>query len=95
MKRAVFITTRKRSTGTMLTTVEEARGKWCPFVRVDGSNRFNNTKSDGFVNSPAVYHCIADECMMWRGFHGHLKLGAQRALHDHGFCALGIKPEIE
>jgi hypothetical protein len=62
---------------------------------LDGSNRFNNTKSDGFINSPIVYHCIADECLMWRGIHSHLKPGAQTALHDCGYCAMGTKPELE
>jgi hypothetical protein len=79
----------------MFTSIEDARAKWCPFVRLDGYNRYNNTKSDGFVNSPAVYHCIADECMMWRGIHAHLKHGAQEALHNHGYCGMGTKPDFE
>ena len=79
----------------MFTSLEQARGKWCPFVRVEGSNRFNNTLTDGFANTRGPYHCIADECMMWRGVHGHLKHGVQEALSQHGYCGLSAKPEYD
>ena len=38
----------------MFLTATEARTKWCPFVRIEGSNRFDNTLNDGFVNTPSV-----------------------------------------
>ncbi|MBL9010965.1 MAG: hypothetical protein JNL56_07295 [Alphaproteobacteria bacterium] len=79
----------------MFLTATEARTKWCPFVRIEGSNRFDNTLNDGFVNTPSPYHCIAEECMQWREVRGHLKQGVLTAMKDHGFCGVGIKPDFD
>lgn len=73
-----------------------ARKKWCPFVRVEGSNRMHNTISDGFQNTSPVYHCIASQCMAWRELHlSHMK-GMQHAPEAaHGYCGLAGRPDLE
>jgi hypothetical protein len=78
----------------MLTTEQEARAKWCPFVRVAGDNRLMNTLTDGFVNSNASFHCIASECMAWRSQTiSHTKRGFEEALRAYGFCGLAARPD--
>lgn len=79
----------------MYLSEEEARTRWCPFVRVEGSNRVLNMKTDGFTNAPQPFHCIASECMAWREVHvGHLKAGTGAALANHGYCGLCERPEF-
>jgi len=69
-----------------MVTEEEAKKKWCPFVRVhvtDGGQPFVNkplTDSNpyGEARQDSVF-CIASACMMWR------------AKDDgSGFCALAL-----
>jgi hypothetical protein len=75
----------------MQITEEEARQRWCPVVRVDGSNRVHNTLQDGFVNADLSYRCIASECMAWREHHIELSHGHV----DHtkrGYCGLAGQP---
>lgn len=80
----------------MHTTEVAARTKWCPFVRMDSTNRVNNSLTDGVVNSSALYHCVGNECMAWRDVPvGHLKPGAAHALEGHGYCGLAGRPELE
>ena len=79
----------------MLTTENSAREKWCPFVRISGSNRLYNEKTDGFKNAPHPYHCIAGECMAWRELHySHVK-GGDQSLEQHGYCGLAERPYLE
>jgi hypothetical protein len=74
---------------------EKAREKWRPFVRVEGSNRVFNTKSDGLVNSPQPYHCIGSERTLWREVHvTHLKASTGKAMANHGYCGMGERPEF-
>ena len=80
----------------MYLSEEQARARWCPFARVDGNNRINNTKNDGFANAPQPYHCIADECMLWRAVHmTHMKHGAEHLMANHGYCGMGDRPAFE
>ena len=80
----------------MLITENEAHTMWCPFVRVEGSNRLNNSLTDGFEGSPAPYHCIGNKCMMWRKNHvAHLKAGAAKGAAAHGHCGLAGAVEID
>lgn len=77
----------------MRVTEAAARGKWCPFVRIDGGNRIYNMKSDGFDHEHLFYHCIGSECMAWRHFElSHMHGGAEMA--PHGYCGLAGRPEI-
>ncbi len=79
----------------MLISENVARTKWCPFVRVDESNRHNNTMTDGFENAERVYRCIASDCMGWRQFHlSHLK-GGEGGVTAHGYCGYAGKPELD
>jgi len=80
----------------MYVTEAEARKLWCPFVRVDGSNRFNNTRNEGYNEAPGPYHCLGSECMEWRAVHARfLKEGASHLLEGHGYCGLGGRPDFE
>lgn len=53
-------------------TPEEARQKWCPFVRAAGDHSGHaatgvvtaNRNSDG--DTPLSSNCIASDCMSWR-----------------------------
>lgn len=79
----------------MQLTEEMARKKWCPFVRTTGGNRFYNEKTDGFQNTPNVYHCIASDCMAWRELHfSHVK-GGDASMEQHGYCGIAGRPVQE
>ena len=43
-------------------TEEEAKTKWCPHVRITGSNTSDNTYEK--LNKEVC--CIASDCMMWK-----------------------------
>lgn len=57
-------------------TEDEAKTKWCPHARDDGSNRFRfataaEMREDGLsadypAEMAASYPCIASACMAWR-----------------------------
>jgi hypothetical protein len=58
--------------------IEEAKTRWCPFVRVrlkygDREIEGNRVETSGSVN----VNCIADGCMAWRAIAA-----------DHGYCGL-------
>ncbi len=77
----------------MLMTESVARTKWCPYVRIDNSNRLHNTMTDGFQNSERMYRCIAGDCMGWRSFHlSHFK-GGGGAVEAHGYRGYPGRPE--
>jgi len=73
-----------------------ARTKWCPFVRIEGGNRLNNTMTDGFANSEKMYHCIAADCMGWRAYQiSHYKGTLAGNIEHHGYCGYASRPEPE
>jgi hypothetical protein len=76
----------------MRVTEEQARKMWCPFVRIEGSNRLMNTMTDGFDAEHRYQHCIGGECMAWRSFH-FTYTRADSAPAPHGYCGLAGKPD--
>lgn len=78
----------------MRVTATQAKKMWCPFVRLEGSNRLMNMLTDGFDAEHRYQHCLADQCMAWRPFnYSHLKGGD--AIEGHGYCGLAGRPELE
>lgn len=76
----------------MRLTEQEARAKWCPFVRIEGNNRIYNTMTDGFDPVHLVQHCLGSLCMAWRTFqYSHMHGGGE--LQTHGYCGLAGRPE--
>ena len=51
-------------------TEEEAKTKWCPFVRLTGTEQEWHVNRDPSLPSapsdPQAYRCIASACMAWR-----------------------------
>jgi len=77
----------------MRVTEQEARQKWCPFVRVDGDNRMINMKTAGFDEEHMYHHCIGSDCMAWRPFaYSHVKGGG--SFDHHGYCGIAGRPEL-
>ncbi|QWG23926.1 hypothetical protein KMZ93_03040 [Bradyrhizobium sediminis] len=72
-----------------------ARTRWCPLVRIDNSNRLNNTMTDGFQNSEKMYHCIAGDCMGWRQYHLSHSKGSEAEVKPHGYCGFAGRPELD
>ena len=80
----------------MLITEATARTKWCPFVRIEGSNRLDNTMTGGFEHSGSQYHCIGGSCMVWRELHlSHMKGMTHLPDERHGYCGLAERPDLE
>ena len=77
----------------MLISEKNARQKWCPFVRIDNSNRIHNSLTDGFQNSDRMYHCIAGDCMGWRQLHLSYLKGGETGVTSHGYCGYAGRPE--
>ncbi|WP_075217178.1 hypothetical protein [Mongoliimonas terrestris] len=76
----------------MRVTEEQAKTKWCPFVRIEGSNRLHNTMTDGFDAEHRFQHCLGSTCMAWRGFTVSHARGYGGVEH-HGYCGLAGRPE--
>jgi len=77
----------------MKVTIEEAAGRWCPLVRVDGANRSNDMPVGGSADSGKLYHCLAEACMAWRVFHYEIERPqAETILPHRGYCGLAGKP---
>lgn len=75
-------------------TEEEAKTKWCPFVRLTraGTGSIVNNRGKWSDN---INRCIASQCMAWRI--GKEKAKPQRAgypteYENTGFCGLAGKP---
>lgn len=71
-------------------TEEEAKTKWCPFVRIDNDSgvTFNKWLAPDFPDAPHVC-CIGKKCMAWRGIHDVLVNNEWVAT---GFCGLAGRP---
>jgi hypothetical protein len=76
----------------MLISEKVARQKWCPYVRVDSSNRLHNSLTDGFQDSEKMYHCIAGG-MGWRQLHLTYMKGGESGVTSHGYCGYAGRPE--
>jgi hypothetical protein len=63
----------------MFVTEEEATTKWCPELRLEGSN-VSLMKTDDIVHN--FVKCVASECMMWR----------KDKVINKGYCGKGGKP---
>jgi hypothetical protein len=64
-------------------TENEAKMKWCPFVRFTPPSEksdWENNRPGGHMNGA---YCIASQCMAW-----HFKTVAK----DSGYCGLAGKP---
>lgn len=77
-------------------TDDEAKTKWCPFVRYSASsssyptaNRWKQSAppEEPHALNPVPCRCIAADCMAWRWCES-AKAGAD----EHGFCGLAGKP---
>lgn len=72
-------------------TEDEAKTKWCPFVRVlldtpdlkGTGNRLSSLEAD--LDNPVQARCIASDCMAWRW------IGPPRDQPRHGVCGLAGK----
>jgi len=72
-------------------TEEEAKTRWCPFVRVsNGPDGSWNTMQD--ARSEATYFCRASACMAWRKVSADFDKGGNLP----GYCGLagpvGLSP---
>jgi len=76
-------------------TEDQAKEKWCPYVR-----HFSGSVDDEVVVDPAANRwgrhlnpgpcrCIASECMAWR-YHSSSRSESER----HGYCGLAGIPEF-
>lgn len=80
--------------GGEMYTEEEAKGKWCPFVRLTTNEcePAHNTYygSNGFtVRADKNFTCIASGCMAWRW--GVIEGMTQNIQSIKGYCGLAGK----
>ena len=78
-------------------TEDEAKTKWCPFVRVSiatggqdtyAVNRIAKLDDKDLVGNTPGTRCIASECMAWRwNPEGHIPNKGKQ-----GYCGLAGKP---
>ena len=68
-------------------TEDEAKKKWCPFVRVGGFGGGNRDWQTDILNSNMAHKvcCIASDCMMWEECIEH---GPGGELQGGGDCSL-------
>ncbi len=88
---------------TVILTEEQARAKWCPWVRhVNAEMQACGNSmpfSDGVRGMGPTANCIASKCMAWRwGWEQEqlpperiTKEYAQLVPSDHGYCGLAGK----
>ena len=72
-----------------LLTEEEAKKRWCPFVRYTsvrgvGINRWTDEGDDNF--NPNATRCLASKCMAWRDVPDPYERDKR------GYCGLAGKP---
>lgn len=61
-------------------TEQDAKQKWCPFVRLVQGGRVNSNRGDGSYSE--LTHCLGTGCMAWRS----------NGETDGGFCGLAGHP---
>ena len=74
----------------MMHTEEEAKQKWCPFIRFaqQSSGYMIPNRSD---NMPDATRCIGSACMAWRKYTAVVQpMGTPKA--DYGYCGLAGRP---
>ena len=79
-------------------TEDEAKTKWCPFVRIvnfvsEDNNAWatNQGKQSRTPEEPLATHCIASACMAWR----EIKKQTTPSTPDEvlgGYCGLAGRP---
>jgi hypothetical protein len=65
-------------------TEEEAKGKWCPHVRIMMGGAANSVAVN---RGSSVVRCIGSECMAWRWVKG-----SEKASVGRGYCGLAGRP---
>ena len=71
-------------------TEDEAKTKWCPFVRIDFNQgiAWNNRASNSEIpDNNKIATCLGSECMAWR-WEPHERVPGD----DEGYCGLAGKP---
>jgi hypothetical protein len=67
-------------------TEEEAKTKWCPFVRhAEDTNQETSVPAFNRLAEPLRYNlnCVGSDCMAWRY--------VNRPVDGHGYCGLAGK----
>lgn len=79
-------------------TEEEAKTKWCPFVRHTSSNGEDHAANRwGKSLSPEDCRCIGSQCAAWRWIYREHRgpnsmFPSRDEKTDRGFCGLAGKP---
>ena len=74
-------------------TEDEAREKWCPFVRLQYDHPAINRTWD--TPNPGKCRCIASDCMAWRWAEQGHDPDDMPGIGEHpstGYCGLAGKP---
>lgn len=72
---------------------QDAKQKWCPYVRVEGANRWemgpNPRPEWGEETNPVMCRCIASDCALWVWEGEHLNgCHSNGAPCKNGHCGL-------
>ena len=81
-------------------TEEEAKTKWCPFIRLtaSGGSEWHTNRDPSLPSSPSdtqAYRCIASACMAWRVAQvGRVEEGNEyKTYKPVGYCGLAGAPQ--
>lgn len=72
-------------------TEDDARNKWCPFVRLSDTAQDGNAPNRWpamWEENPSNVYCIGPQCMAWRLVKGPY----DSTKPDEGYCGLAGKP---
>jgi len=75
-------------------TEEEAKAKWCPFVRCGNVSRDSDNVINRFVHNDGHFEglrCIGSQCMTWR-WEALPSAGQFGQTVHHGYCGLAGRP---
>lgn len=75
-------------------TEDEAKKKWCPFVRLcvkgqSAGNRYGD--ENGTIENPSSCRCIGSDCMAWRWADGMPSITGKPKNMCEGYCGLAGK----